>query len=448
MSYFLWIEDFENSPKVTAQSVFGDMLNADLFSDTKRELKKNFKNQGVFIELNFQDGLGFIRENLSKIDYVILDIDLPAYSEDDDINEDVLSLLSDFQGYKKSADEAEDETLIAEHCKQLKAIAGFYLYTELVVELGFPKQHILFCSNHAENTQTIRDAFKVAKIALPDIYEKSNPVVKKWVREKYESPYSQLRRGVIEACQPLKKHTDENKDSLQFKDFIKTPDHEISNTDIKNYLDTLAQSLPLKEPNEPNSEYRLFLRTLAHEWEENISAEKFKENYAHDLDNIHDIYTFGWILKMTRNWVSHANLLEPLNPQFIAFLFLINMRAMFKLPKALQRYEVILLSCMTKESLEKIDLVELRKNIKFAEQEINGISNPLNNVDDNSHFGQKINEVYRQNTGNPDAETHDFQGFLLQYFWVNQKKHLDSLIVNNDNFLPVLARHIYNRSFL
>ena len=178
MSYFLWIEDFENSAKVTATEVLGGITaNEQVFSDNKQQLKRDLKAQGIYIELSFQDGLGFIRQNLNQIDYIILDIDLAAYSKGDDINADVLALLEIFQDYKKPADEISEERLLNEECAKLKALAGYYLYTELVVELGFPKQHILFCSNHGENSVSTREAFKVAKIALPTIYEKSAPEV-------------------------------------------------------------------------------------------------------------------------------------------------------------------------------------------------------------------------------------------------------------------------------
>ena len=174
MSYFLWVEDFENSPKVTASNVFGGVFNDDFFVEDKRAIKKSFKNHGVFVELNFQDGFGFIQSGLDKkIDYVILDIDLPAYGADG-INEHVLQLLTDFENYQAHEDETEDEQLQQKACAELKKIAGFYLYTKLVVELGFPKQHILFCSNHGENTKTIQEAFKTAKISLPKIHQKSD----------------------------------------------------------------------------------------------------------------------------------------------------------------------------------------------------------------------------------------------------------------------------------
>lgn len=452
MSYFLWVEDFENSPKVTASNVFGSVLEDRLFAEDKRALKSSLKNQGVFIELNFQDGLNFISPELDrKIDYIILDIDLPAYGGDD-INEEVLDLLKNFENYQHIEDEAEDEALLQKACNELKKIAGFYLYTKLVVELGFPKQHILFCSNHGENTLTIQEAFKTAKIAVPQIYQKSNPEVQNWVKSRYENSYSRLRRGVIEGCDFLKLHIEKTEDNIQFRDFIKIennhPAIEIPLTDIKNYLDVLSQCLDLKQPIDElstNLQYRLFLRTLVHEWEENIEAKSLKERHGNDLSKIRDIYTFAWIMKMTRNWVSHANLLEPLNPQIIAFLFLINMRAMFKLPKATQPYENILLRCISFSPAKDIGK-SLNDKINYAEQNIDGILGAIS-LNDLGHFGNKINAIYRQNTGNPDAEEHDFNGFLLQYFWVNQKSDYRNLTANSDDFLPTLARHIYNLSF-
>ena len=139
MSYFLWIEDFENSSKVTASEVLGGIVEEQSLSDHKQQLKNNLKEQGVFVELSFQDGLGFIRNRLQKIDYIILDIDLPAYSKGDEINADVLHLLEQYYGYDN---ENDDEVLLLDKCKELKEVAGYHIYTELVVQLGFPKEHI------------------------------------------------------------------------------------------------------------------------------------------------------------------------------------------------------------------------------------------------------------------------------------------------------------------
>ena len=62
-------------------------------------------------------------------------------------------------------------------------------------------------------------------------------------------------------------------------------------------------------------------------------------------------------------------------------------------------------------------------------------------------FGDKTNAIYQRNTGNPDAEQHDFKQFLLQYFWINQKSNSRNLTAPSSDFLPILARRIYDRSF-
>ena len=272
-----------------------------------------------------------------------------------------------------------------------------------------------------------------------------------------ENKYLILRRGIIEGCKFLKEYLKKN-ENIRFMDFIKIennhPNIEITNIEIKNYLDALIQSLGTRQPRNDealNIEYRLFLRTLVHEWEENIEANALKDRNGGNLKNIHDIYTFAWIMKMTRNWVSHANLLEPLDSEFIAFLFLVNMRAMFKLPESIQYYEAILLRVSDHTSVETIDEYSIKDYIENAEKDIDGILTgvKISCTTGNGkckHFGQKINDLYRCNTGNPNAESHDFKKLLMQYFWISQKKQ-NKLIASSDNFLPTLARHIYQPSF-
>ncbi len=293
-------------------------------------------------------------------------------------------------------------------------------------------------------------------IYIPEVvgFEKSDAEygkLRQWIKGR-ESDYAILRRGIIEGCDFLKFHIEKDDGNIQFRDFIKIinnqPSIEIPATDIKNYLDALSQFLAIK-PNDlltTNIQYRLFLRTLVHEWEENINPNSLKEKHGNDLSKIHDIYTFAWLMKMTRNWVSHANLLEPLNSQTIAFLVLINMRAMFKLTKAIQPYERILLCCISLSPANAINSQELNGHIMHSVQNVDGILTELK-INESGHFGEKINAIYRRNTGNPDAEEHDFKGFLQQYFWVNQKLDIRNLTATSDDFLPTLARHIYHRSF-
>jgi|GEM_PF-1389821 len=300
------------------------------------------------------------------------------------------------------------------------------------------------------------DAYRRCRIEPPKAINKSLNEAKQhlnhWLENHERNDYLVLRRGVIEGCGFLKSHIEKDEANIQFRDFIKIenqqPTIEIPTADMGNYLDTLAQFLPLlKQSDDPTIFYRLFLRTLVHEWEENIEAKWLKEKHGNDLSKIRDIYTFAWLMKMTRNWVSHANLLEPLNPQFIAFLFLVNMRAMFKLPKTVQPYEHILLRCISPSLPNPIILKELQDYVGGVENDIDGILTGLKS-DQTGHFGEKINAIHIRNTGNSDAEPHDYQKFLLHYFWVNQKSDLRNLTAASDDFLPTLARHIYNHSFL
>jgi hypothetical protein len=413
--------------------------------------------------LSFQDGLGFIRDNLNKIDYIILDIDLPAYSTGDEVNESVLELLKTFEGYEKLDDETEDEELLGKKCNELKGMAGFYLYTELVVELGFPKQHILFCSNHGENTKSIQEAFKTAKIALPRIYEKANPEVQKWVKECHENPYSRLRRGIIEGCNHLK-GLDESQ--IQFNLFVQETEKQSSLEDIHNYLDVLANFLPLREPDNKTTLYKLFIRTLSHEWEAAVKPSEGK-----NISCNKEIYAFYRIMKTTRNWVAHnANgIFDKLTEQDLAYLFLCNMRAMFRLnDSCVLNYEEKLLSLFEENSKPKMKEIigssAENRQLKLA----NSFTEFFKHAEiERSNFFDALNVLQEKpaEVNNQGAEF--FISGLYLGFWFltsdgyfpkpikDRKNSSDEMFLYRFNyfdyskqrFLFELSRHIYIRSF-
>lgn len=453
MSYFLWVEDFENSPKVTASNVFGSVFDDSLFFEDKRVLKKSLKNNGVFIELSFQDGWGFIAADLEKkIDYVILDIDLPAHSGDG-INSEILELLETFEGYQKLAD---DETLLEKKCAELKARAGFYLYTKLVMELGFPKQHILFCSNHAENNKTILAAFATAKLASPQIYQKSDPYVQDWVKRRYENSYSRLRRGIIEGCQYAKNLTI---DKLYFDKYTNI-NEPVQPEDIFNYLEILENFLPLREPANKQALYKLFVRTLSHEWEaaKTIRIDKDKPDAV-----------LAWIMRNTRHWITHnSSLFNEADEQLIAFLFMVNMRVMFSSTDyVVQTHENILLNLFDNESLaeqefkkQSIPVSEAYLNLRNIIRDEN--QNPEHkklNIEEAFYFNEMANNI-QLSSSLLRNDKKLFTKLLYQMFWLTtcnpyvDKKNSTSLEIKFWNFnyfdkpyLLKLARSIYNRSF-
>jgi hypothetical protein len=410
----------------------------------------------------FQDGFNFVKNHLNKIDYIILDIDLISHSGGiEDISDDVLILLEDFQDYRRKQDESEDGESFKDACNKLKEIAGFYLYTQLVVELGFPKTHILFCSNHGENTKTIQKAFKDARISLPPIYEKSNIGVQEWVKSCYENPYSRLRRGIIEGCQYFKTLAD---DKLRFNNFIKESDKHITCEDLHNYLDVLANFLPLKEPQDKSIFYKLFVRTLAHEWE---SVDPKKESTT----NMKELFAFVSTMKMTRNWLAHSRIFESMNEQDVAYLFMVNMRAMFTLDSGLLSHEIYLLK-LFKEPISEQKLKEnIGDNFKSRkiplEKSYATLLTKTNNTWQAINFHEALNKL-QQNDKKKDAN-YLIKG-LYQIFWFltsngyvfipRDKERLEQIKRlnydfqyfeyskdNQNSFIFQIARHIYKRSF-
>lgn len=457
MSYFLWVEDFDGqNPKITSSEIFGDsILNENCFADDKKILKKKFDKEGIFIELSFQDGLAFIRENLNKVDYIILDIDLPAFSKGDEINESVIELLEKFESYEKLDNETEDEELLSQKCNELKCLAGFYLYTELVVELGFPKQHILFCSNHGENTKSIQEAFKTAKITLPRIYEKANSEVQVWVKERYENPYSRLRRGIIEGCNYIANNLEHNSLDLSFNSYISEDEKQVLPDDALDYLEVLKNMLPINEPkdSEKATFYKIFIRTLSHEWE------------ATDPKKIKGL---AWIMKNTRNWIVHNSaLFSEIDEQMVAYLFMVNTRLMFNYNNTIQSHERILLSLFSDDALQE-NIFKNQNNhsiiYKEAEKsyvEIQNLISKTNNVRDAIRFSTLANNIQEiQSPYRNDKKL--FSKLLYQMFWhahsnaklkFNKGKGTVEIDISDyiypepSHYLFEIARHIRNRSF-
>ena len=455
MSYFLWVEDFGGaSVEATANAVLGSIIKNNSFDSEKRELRNRLKDQGIFIELNFEDGFKFIKDELNKIDYIILDINLPPNEDTsiETIDGDVLELLHKFENYTEEPNKSKDEDSFNKACQALYKIAGFYLYTHLVVELGFPKEHILFCSNHGDEEDEIKNAFKKAKISLPVIHTKDslpNSFVKNWVEKRHSHSYSRLRRGIIEGCKYLKSLTEKN---LRFNDFIQDQDKQITLEDLHNYLDVLENFLPLREPankKDKDKFYKLFVRTLAHEWE---SANPRKSK---TLAN-QELFAFTSIMKLTRNWSAHSRVFEKLKEQDVAYLFIVNMRSMFFLDDDLLGYEKHLLQLKEFVISEQdvINKITLEKSY----------SNLLALLDEPSQtdFYYALDDLQRSNT---QDDKYLIQG-LYQTFWVLTSRgsfdeikrkygitkrykfpKLDYFKDQKDNYLFELARHIYKRSF-
>jgi len=146
-----------------------------------------------------------------------------------------------------------------------------------------------------------------------------------------------LRRGIIEACNLLEKLP------LQKQ--------------LTEYFFGLKQFLPLQEPSIDKKE-KIFLhlaRAIVHHWDGYNLGGKY-----HIKSSIPE-KELGFVLKNTRNWLSHDSLLKKLDEKFIAFIFLINLRTLSKVKdiggalqfkdNKLKNFEKILLSIFELDTL-------------------------------------------------------------------------------------------------
>jgi hypothetical protein len=442
MTHFLWVEDFkasetereDNIISSTIDLVFGSILaNQDFTVGDEYHARRLLEKQGIFLRHNLLDALEFIHNpnELAKIDFIVLDVDMPLQRpEQQDKNNYLPDLIKKYQS----------ET-------ELKKIAGYQIYIDLVIELGFPKSHILFCSNHAGYFDEFTKKFESSNIKFPPLYEKEHKKdIENWLTAA-QSDYSVLRRGIIEGCNSLKNLIDtENK--LLFNGFIEGDDKTMKLEDAHNYLDVLANFLPLREPVDKSTLYKLFIRTLTHEWE---ATEPKK------------IRGLAWIMKSTRNWITHnSTLFNALDETMIAYLFIMNMRIMFSFDETVQSYENILLSLFTKEALSVQLFKDKSKNklipISDAYCDIKNLALD-NHVKDAFLFNTLANNIQESNSPARNNKPL-FAKLLYQMFWlINSYPRVDTknrklLEINFSDFYYVektylfeLARHIYSRSF-
>jgi hypothetical protein len=329
MSQFLWVEDFGDVDiDATTSSVLGGILKHQNIPDNKFRLKEFLANHGVLLKLDFVDALKFIRnpEELLRIDYIILDIWLPVditKSMSTETGEKLQILLQRYHEDKQTA------------CKELEKMAGYQLYVELIMEIGFPKEHILFCSNHAEELSSIGKAFGEAKLQLPDIRTKQREediaFVQNWVKLCRKDPYSVLRRGILNVLddiiegnanfnltEPFKKDVPVNKDS---------------------FLDGLR--FMLSSPRVPSEDKRQHLyRILCDYLTKYFDRFSPKNLYKGDRIQKADFIPAYFI----RNWVAH-NIIKNSNSEFserdIGFLFILVMKAMFDYSNGNDKFKLL-----------------------------------------------------------------------------------------------------------
>ncbi len=235
---------------------------------------------------------------------------------------------------------------------------------------------------------------------------------------------------------------------------------------MRNYLDVLEKFLPLREPDNKKTLYKLLIRTLSHEWEAAV-----KQSESKKINCNKETHAFYRIMKTTRNWVAHnANtIFDKLTEQDVAYLFLCNMRAMFKLNDGcILNYEEKLFSLFA--ATEKPDMKKIigtsteNRQLKFAFSYSEFFK--YSEID-KSNFLDALNTLQEKTTEVTDKGSLFFIRGLYLSFWFltsdgyfpapakDRKNSSDEMFLYRFNyfdyskptFLFEFSRHIYNRSF-
>lgn len=459
----LWIEDFGGgllANNDALRSFFSDFIdfeewdNDDLNVLTHPTHLTNFCEQysihRIFLCRNYFDYVEF-KENhaiIDEVDVVIVDIRLNDSRHVDFSTTVPAPYENKYQDSIQSRSEFHEN-------------AGLYIFNNLIY-LGFPAEKMCFMTGEKNSFDNF--AGKCAETYSPKVnaFEKNERdfgKLKKWLKNQ-ESDYVKLRRGIIEGCNYLKRIREED---VQFNHFIKNENKKIGLIDVFNYIGVLENLLPIQEPQFKQHFYKLFIRTLSHEWE---SAE------PKWLDRRNELFAFSLSMKMLRNWVSHSNLFEKLTAQDVAYFFIINIRTMFSIQEHnLLNYEKILLDLFVPTSL--IEFEEII-GTNFNDRQIplfekySQVLQATNNTWEAIGFYDALNNLHRNNQ-TPENQKFFIDG-LYRVFWFATSKgyihipteNLQNAINHNHlryqfkyfnyhrdtkDYLFELARHVYNRSF-
>jgi len=362
--------------------------------------------------------------------------------------------------------------------------AGFYIYNHLIRK-GIPPENICLLTGEQGSTVEFNTHCRDSLIPRPTAFEKSDSgfsAFRGWLSSHQEDRYLALRRAIIEGCDYLKERVIEDESAIQFRAFIGSgfgkPGREVTKEDMGDYLDALQQSLPASAPrngDEKERLFRLFVRALAHEWETRAEPENPRKISSRGSIECRLLPALGWIMKNVRNWMSHNSVINHLDEADVAFLYLVNMRAMFRWDFAPVRFEklaLILLKSGDGDSEAALDESALRRNLVRSYKKIRDLAQS-HRVSESRHFASLVNNLAQPGVDN--GEVHFVQA-LYQMFWhglvpaslsqFNERESRDgkqylqmacnfNFDVNrfrsspdgHDDFLYQFARTIYPRSF-
>ncbi len=448
MSAFLWVEDFENGQyQEFTNNIFGRAfgLNVSEIPHNENSLRRYLEDRDIYLVSTFSEADYFIENRLADIDFVILDIDLKVLDEysEDTRPTTLTSILSNWYNYK--ADDLVEEKSFTEACDKLKPEAGYHIWKNLVMRRGFPRDRILFCSNHAGYLESINKSFHGAKIESPDIYEKRDSKVGEWVCNNRSVAYTALRREVITACREVAARLISQPSIFRLPNTImRDPPLDANNANI--LLDTLPLLLPPDAGlSHQRVAFRLLARTLAQDWDKHVNIKEFESTSEKSM---------ATVIKAARNFTSHdGDALSQLSEADVAFLFLICFRMTFTLSFAdLEKFETNMMEIIGPKV--KLSDQNLQNCLNSSIQNINDLFNKLrghekihNNTGDAiEYFDGKVNALQEAGKLSPTEQMKCLKLVFLQRMFTSGKSSRFDPPKRLSKFVECLCERMYESS--
>ena len=415
MSSFLWIEDFEGGQyREFSYKIFGQALGlpADSFGETETDLKSFLEGKQIFLLTTLAEGIKFIDDEsqLRKVDFIILDIDLALMGVDIADDESLIKpLLEKWYNYRST--DANEEQSFNRACDELKRVAGYHLYIDLVAKFRFPRDRIMFCSNHGGYLKAIQESFSGAKIEPPQVLTKADPNISRSIIDFYADDYSKLRRNIISICDELGQALRFGQAEFILPKFLYGAEDSFKVTDGTYLLSVLPLLLPpyLSEREELTVIFRQFVRALTQDFD--------KVNYR-DIPRSSQKLPFLKVLHSARNWMSHdSKAMARLEIGDVAYMFLIFLQSCFSTKsKSIKFYENNLLELISPSAEFKEE--ELMQAFIVSFQKIEQRGSTLCGEDriqfyDNPYFERKLNLLALFSNLNPG----EHEKFIYQIFW-------------------------------
>lgn len=446
----LWIEDLGGISPDQLVGMLSGWLDDQVIDELVEELEKyirqpeiNFwidfyreKNEVTnnSIELHFCTQLNSLKKILSSsqvvLDYDIVLIDINL----ENLENDSFSLKKDWDGIDRK-------------------IAGLWVYNKLVY-LGFPAERLAFFTGNAvdaakEFISTCKSYFIEP---VPTSFEKNSETkdLKEWLSNISKNDFLLLRRGILDGCSYVSSHLNKNKDIdslIQFNNFCKKDSQaRMDRTTVNDYLLSIVKTIPAKaDYKELQITKRLILRAIAHEWETEVVP---------DEESSITLKAFAYTMKSARNLLSHGDDINDIGYNTIAFLFIVNFRAMFFIENFTRKnfyYEIYLLRLF---KFKEINKSILESNLKITWNNIDKKFKSI--IGKKKKDGTKINDAhfYNQRVGLlsfseqvVDKMNYEKELYRIFFHGLYPNMKVYRKIYENEILVPNLEEHFFTLAF-